>query len=134
MTSTTCAAPRKDMKVEYPIAIDNDYAIWDAFRNHYWPALYFVDAQGTSATITSARALRTVGAGHPTLAGRGRRGDIGHDLVSVDARGAEAAADWDSLQSPETYVGYARTEHFRLSRWCGAERGARYARPRAAAG
>ena len=41
-----CAAPRKDMRVDYPIAIDNDYAIWHAFDNHYWPALYFVDAQG----------------------------------------------------------------------------------------
>jgi thiol-disulfide isomerase/thioredoxin len=103
----------KDMRVFYPIAINNDYAIWHAFTNHYWPALYLVDAQGhlryhhfgEGQYEQSERILQHV------LAEAGI-GGLAHELVSVDARGAEAAADWGSLRSPETYVGYARTEHF----------------------
>ena len=102
-----------DLQVDYPIAIDNDYAIWDAFDNRYWPALYFVDAQGRirhhrfgegdyeRSETTIQRLLTDAGLS-----------DISHDLVSVDARGVEAAADWDSLWSPENYLGYARTENF----------------------
>ena len=103
----------KDMKVDYPIAIDNDYAIWRAFKNEYWPALYFVDAQGhirhhqfgEGEYEQSERIIQQL------LAEAGI-GGIGHELVSVDARGAEAAADWGSLKSPENYVGYERTENF----------------------
>jgi thiol-disulfide isomerase/thioredoxin len=103
----------KDMKVSYPIAIDNDYAIWDAFDNHYWPALYLVDAQGRiryhhfgeGAYEQSEMMLQHV------LAEAGLSGLDG-ELVSVDAQGAEAAADWDSLRSAENYVGYERTENF----------------------
>jgi thiol-disulfide isomerase/thioredoxin len=103
----------KDMKVEYPIAIDNDYAIWDAFANHYWPALYLVDAQGhiryhhfgEGAYEQSEMMIQHV------LAEAGI-GGIDDELVSVDAQGAEAAADWDSLRSPENYLGDARTENF----------------------
>jgi thiol-disulfide isomerase/thioredoxin len=62
----------KDMKVAYPIAIDNDYAIWDAFENHYWPALYLVDAQGHIRSHHARRGrLRTVGNDSATVAGRG---------------------------------------------------------------
>ena len=103
----------KDMKVEYPIAIDNDYAIWHAFTNHYWPALYLVDAQGhlryhyfgEGQYEQSERVIQHL------LAETGI-GGIDDELVSVDAQGAEAAADWGSLRSPETYVGYERTENF----------------------
>jgi thiol-disulfide isomerase/thioredoxin len=103
----------RDMRVDYPIAIDNDFAIWRAFTNHYWPALYLVDAQGhlryhhfgEGAYELSEMLLQHL------LAEAGIDG-ITDDLVSVDAQGAEAAADWDSLRSPETYVGDARTEHF----------------------
>ena len=103
----------KDMRVDYPIAIDNDYAIWRAFNNQYWPALYFVDAQGRirhhqfgeGEYEQSERIIQQL------LAEAGA-GGIGHELVSVDARGAEAAADWGSLKSPENYVGYERTENF----------------------
>ena len=102
-----------DLRVDYPIAIDNDFAIWRAFENNYWPALYFVDAQG------QVRHHR-FGEGdyeqselviQHLLAEAGIDG-IGRDLVSVDARGLEAAADWGSLRSPENYVGYDRTENF----------------------
>jgi len=103
----------QDVRIEHPIAIDNDYAIWRAFKNHYWPALYFVDAQGhirhhqfgegeyEQSEMIIQQLLAETGIG-----------DIGHELVSVDARGIEAAPDWGSLRSPENYVGYARTENF----------------------
>jgi thiol-disulfide isomerase/thioredoxin len=103
----------KNMRVEYPIAIDNDYAIWSAFNNHYWPALYIVDAQGRiryhqfgeGAYEQSEMILQQL------LAEAGI-GGIAHELVSVDAQGAEAAADWGDLRSPENYLGDARTENF----------------------
>jgi thiol-disulfide isomerase/thioredoxin len=103
----------KAMRVDYPIAIDNDYAIWRAFKNEYWPALYFVDAQGRirhhhfgegeyeQSEMIIQRLLAEAGVG-----------GIGQELVSADGRGAEAAADWDSLQSPENYVGQERTQNF----------------------
>ncbi len=103
----------RDMRVSYPIAIDNDYAIWDAFNNHYWPALYLVDAQGRirahqfgeGAYEQSEMMLQQV------LAEAGISG-LAPELVSVEAQGPEVAADWGSLRSPENYVGDARTENF----------------------
>ena len=103
----------KDLNVNYPIAIDSEYAIWRALNNKYWPALYFVDAQGRirhhhfgeGEYEQSERVIQQL------LAEAGRDG-IGRELVSVDSRGVEAAADWGSLRSPENYVGYERTENF----------------------
>lgn len=103
----------QDMRLEHPIALDNDYTLWQAFNNHYWPAQYFVDAQGQirhhhfgeGDYEQSEMVIQQL------LAEAGFSG-IDHELVSVDARGVEAAADWNSLQSPENYVGYARTENF----------------------
>jgi thiol-disulfide isomerase/thioredoxin len=106
----------KDLRVDYPVAVDNDYAIWSAFNNHYWPALYVVDAQGQirhhrfgeggyeESEMILQQLLTDAGIS-----------DIGQDLVSVEAGGAEAAADWDSLRSPENYLGYQRTENFASS-------------------
>ena len=103
----------KDMRVDYPIAIDSDHAIWRAFRNNYWPALYFVDARGKIRhhQFGEGEYERSEMIIQQLLAEAGM-GGIGHELVSVDARGAEAAADWGSLKSPENYVGYARTANF----------------------
>ncbi|MBV9848358.1 MAG: thioredoxin family protein [Armatimonadetes bacterium] len=103
----------KDMRIAYPIAIDNDYAIWRGFNNEYWPALYLLDAHGRvryqhfgeGEYERSERVIQEILA----RAGAGGRGD---ELVSVDARGAEVPADWDDLESPENYVGYERTENF----------------------
>ncbi len=103
----------QDMRIAYPIAVDNDYAVWDAFANHYWPALYIVDAQGQlryhhfgeGAYEESEKVIQHL------LAEAGIAG-FAHEVVSVDARGAEVAADWGHLRSPETYVGYERTENF----------------------
>jgi thiol-disulfide isomerase/thioredoxin len=106
----------KDLRVDYPVAIDNDYVIWDAFGTRYWPARYVVDAQGQirhhrfgegDYEQSDAIIQRLL-----TEAGIGR---IGHELVLVDAGGVEAAADWDSLWSPENYLGYGRTENFASS-------------------
>jgi thiol-disulfide isomerase/thioredoxin len=102
-----------DLRVDYPVAIDSDHAIWRAFKNAYWPALYVVDAQGRmrhhhfgeGAYEQSERIMQH-------LLGEAGIGGIGHELVAVEARGLEAAADWGSLQSPENYVGFARTENF----------------------
>jgi thiol-disulfide isomerase/thioredoxin len=103
----------KDMRVDYPIAIDSDYAIWSAFNNHYWPALYLVDAQGhiRHHQFGEGEYEQSEMIIQQLLAEAGT-GDIDHELVSVDGRGAEAAADWGSLESPENYLGYERTENF----------------------
>lgn len=105
-----------EMSINYPVAIDSNFAIWKALKNQYWPALYFVDAQGrirhhhfgegeyAQSEIVVQQLLSEAGAG-----------GIDRKLVSVDARGAEVAADWGNLRSPETYVGYGQTENFSSS-------------------
>jgi len=102
-----------DMRIDYPVALDNDYAVWSAFDNHYWPALYFADAQGRirhhhfgeSEYQQSEMVIQQL----LTEAGTT---DHDHELVSVEARGAEAPADWATLRSSENYTGYERTENF----------------------
>ena len=103
----------KDMRVDYPIAIDNDHALWRAFKNQYWPALYFVDAQGKIrhhyfGEGEYERSERII----QQLLAEAGSGGIDHKLVSVDARGLEAGADWGNLKSPENYLSYERTENF----------------------
>jgi cytochrome c biogenesis protein CcdA/thiol-disulfide isomerase/thioredoxin len=100
--------------VTYPVAMDNDFAVWRAFKNQYWPAHYFIDAQGRirhhhfgegdydGSERVIQQLLKEAGAA-----------DVASDLVQVQAQGAEAAADMAQLASPETYVGYARAENFR---------------------
>jgi thiol-disulfide isomerase/thioredoxin len=103
----------KDRRVEYPIAIDNDYAIWSAFNNHYWPALYLVDTQGhiRSHHFGEGAYEQTEMMIQYVLAEAGI-GGFDDELVSVEASGAEVAADWGDLRSAENYVGYERTENF----------------------
>jgi thiol-disulfide isomerase/thioredoxin len=103
----------RDIRVEHPIAIDSEHAIWRAFRNQYWPALYFIDAQGKIRHHQFGegdyeRSERVI---QQLLAEAGNR-DVARELVSADARGVEAAADWATLKSPENYVGYERTQSF----------------------
>jgi thiol-disulfide isomerase/thioredoxin len=97
------------MGVDYPIAMDNDFAVWRAFRNQAWPALYFVDAQGRIrhhhfGEEDYERSERVI---QQLLAEAGNDG-FEQDLVSVEPRGVELPADWNTLGSPETYIGYAR--------------------------
>jgi len=103
----------KELRVDYPIAVDSDYAIWRVFNNEYWPALYFVDAQGRIRHHQYGEGdyERSEKVIQQLLAEAGAAG-ISQELVAVDSRGAEAAADWSDLRSPENYVGYERTENF----------------------
>jgi thiol-disulfide isomerase/thioredoxin len=93
--------------IDYPVAVDNDYAIWTAFDNHYWPALYFVDRVGVIRD-------QHFGEGRYEESEREIQRLLGVDreLVSVTAAGVEAAADWAHLRTPETYLGRARGERF----------------------
>jgi cytochrome c biogenesis protein CcdA/thiol-disulfide isomerase/thioredoxin len=103
----------KDLKLDYPVAIDNDFKIWRAFKNPYWPAHYFIDAKGNirhhhygeGEYDKSEQVIQQLLA----EAGQGR---VPGDLVKVEASGAQAAADGANVRSPETYVGYQRAEHF----------------------
>jgi cytochrome c biogenesis protein CcdA/thiol-disulfide isomerase/thioredoxin len=102
-----------DLKIDYPVAIDNDYAIWRAFGNQYWPAHYFIDAEGRirhhhfgeGDYDESEHAIQQL------LAEAGKT-DVSANLVTVNASGAEAAPDMNNVGSPETYVGYDRAENF----------------------
>jgi thiol-disulfide isomerase/thioredoxin len=102
-----------DLRVDYPVVVDNDYAIWSAFDNHYWPAYYFVDAQGQIRhhQFGEGNYERSEMIIQQLLTEAGLDG-MGEGLVAVDTNGVEAAADWDSLWSPENYLGFARTENF----------------------
>jgi thiol-disulfide isomerase/thioredoxin len=99
--------------VEHPVVIDNDYAIWRAFRNQYWPALYFIDVRGAirerhfgegeyeRSEMIIQRLLANAGA--PPVSER---------VAPLEASGVETAADWANLRSPETYLGHERGERF----------------------
>jgi thiol-disulfide isomerase/thioredoxin len=101
------------MRIHYPIAIDSQYAIWRAFQNQYWPALYLVDAQGRiRAHQFGEGGYEHLEAAMQQLLTKAGAGGLGHELVSIEATGAEAAADWGHLKSPENYVGYERTQNF----------------------
>jgi thiol-disulfide isomerase/thioredoxin len=103
----------RDMKIEYPVGFDSQYAIWRAFGNHYWPALYFGDAEGRvrhhhfgegeyeQSEMILQQLLVEAGAT-----------DAVHELVTVEAHGAEVPADWANLRSPENYTGQERTRNF----------------------
>ncbi len=103
----------RQMTIEYPIVIDNDYSIWRAFDNQYWPALYFVDPRGRvrerhfgegEYQQSEARLQRLLAdAGVANVPG---------GVVSVSADGIEVPADWNNVKSPENYLGAERTANF----------------------
>lgn len=102
-----------DMKIGFPVAMDNNYAIWNGFDNQYWPALYFADAKGRVRH-------RQFGEGNyddsekfiQKLLVEAGAGNVNKDLSPVNASGVEAAADLSTLGSPENYLGYERTLDF----------------------
>ncbi len=106
----------KDMRVEHPVAVDNSFSIWRAFRNRYWPSRYLIDARGRirHRQFGEGEYERSERAIQQALTEAGARG-IGRQLVSVEGDGIEAAPDWESLKSPETYLGHERTENFASS-------------------
>ena len=91
--------------IDYPVAADNDYAVWTAFANHYWPALYFVDRDGIirDQHFGEGRYEESEGVIQHLLG-------VEREPVSVEGAGVEAEADWDHLLTPETYLGDARGE------------------------
>jgi hypothetical protein len=110
----------RDLDITYPVALDNDFAVWRAFANHYWPALYIADAEGRirhhqfgeGGYEECERVIQRL------LRDAGRTG-VGDGLVSPRDEGLEAQADWTTLRSPETYLGYEQAE--RLVAPAGAE-------------
>lgn len=103
----------KDLGINYPVAIDNDFKVWRAFNNQYWPAHYFADAQGriryhhfgegeyAESERVIQQLLREAGAAK-----------VADGLIKASAEGVQLAPDMNEVQSPETYVGYQRAEHF----------------------
>jgi cytochrome c biogenesis protein CcdA/thiol-disulfide isomerase/thioredoxin len=105
-----------DLGIDYPVAIDNNYAIWRSLNNQYWPAHYFVDAQGRiryhhfgeGDYAQSEKVIQQL----LTEAGHANAANMPTGLTSASVQGVEAAADNNDMQSPETYIGYARAENF----------------------
>jgi len=103
----------QELRLDHPVAVDNEHVIWGAFENQYWPALYFVDSRGRvrhhhfgeGAYEQSEMVIQEL------LAEAGNRGSA-REPVRVEARGIEAAADWASLRSAESYVGHERAQNF----------------------
>ncbi|WP_448723070.1 cytochrome c biogenesis protein DipZ [Pseudomonas farris] len=103
----------KDLGITYPVAIDNDYKVWRAFNNQYWPAHYFADAQGriryhhfgegkyAESERVIQQLLREAGAAK-----------VADGLINARAEGVQLAPNMNEVRSPETYVGYRRAEHF----------------------
>ena len=103
----------QQMNIDFPVAIDNDYAIWRAFNNRYWPALYFIDARGRLRHhhFGEGEYERSETAIQQLLAEAGARSEDG-GVVSITGTGFELPADWQNLKSAEVYLGYGRAENF----------------------
>ncbi len=120
----------RDMNVAHPVAIDSDHAVWRAFKNQYWPALYFVDAQGRIRHHQFGegdyeRSERVI----QQLLAEAGAGSVDRQLVPVEGRGVEAPADWNNVKSPENYLGYERTENFASPGGAASDRRRAYAVP-----
>jgi thiol-disulfide isomerase/thioredoxin len=120
----------KELRLPFPVAVDNDYAVWRAFGNNAWPALYLIDAQGRVRYrhLGEGEYERSERMIQQLLAEAGAAGVPGA-LVSVKGQGAEAEADWASLRTPETYLGPERAENrvhtaparLRLNQWTASD-------------
>ena len=97
----------KERAIDYPVALDNDYGVWRAFDNNYWPALYFVDGDGVIRD-------HHFGEGRYEESERVIQRLLGveRELASVEGLGVEAEADWDNLRTPETYLGSQQAQNF----------------------
>src|SRR5580704_11958370 len=114
----------REREIDYPVAVDNHYGVWSAFDNHYWPALYFIDAEGIIRDHHS-------GEGRYEHSERliQRLLGVDRELVSVEGLGVEAEADSADLGSPETYLGYERSNRFASPGGAVFEERRTYARP-----
>ena len=118
------------MGVAHPIAVDNEFAVWRAFDNAYWPALYIADAKGRIRYhhFGEEEYERSEQVIQQLLTEAGST-DVDVDLVPVEPDGVYLAADWATLRSPETYVGYARTTGFASPGGLAPDRSRVYAEP-----
>jgi thiol-disulfide isomerase/thioredoxin len=127
---TNVAKAVEDLKITYPVALDSNYAIWKAFNNQYWPAHYFIDANGViryhhfgeGEYDESERVIQEL------LKEKNANLNVA-GLVDVKAAGAEAAADLNDVRSPETYVGYARGQNFAGPQDIAADAAEKYSLP-----
>jgi hypothetical protein len=103
----------KRFGIGYPVAVDSEYGVWDAFGNRYWPAIYLIDASGNIRyhQFGEGEYERTEAVIRQLLRDAGYSG-MGNEAVQVDARGSEVAADWDNLRSPEAYLGRDKSQGF----------------------
>lgn len=106
-------ARSRSFGVEYPVAVDSDYGVWQAFANHFWPALYIADAEGRIRYhhFGEGEYAMTEMVVQQLLLEAGAQG-VDPDLVTVEPAGFEVAADWPTLRSPETYLSYGRSAGF----------------------
>jgi thiol-disulfide isomerase/thioredoxin len=97
----------RERGITYPVAVDNDYAVWRAFDNHYWPALYFIDADGVIRDhhFGEGRYVQSEQVIQELLG-------VKRSPVAVEGSGVEAEADWEHLRTPETYLGFERGGRF----------------------
>jgi thiol-disulfide isomerase/thioredoxin len=97
----------RERAIDYPVVVDNDYEVWTAFANHYWPALYFADREGVIRD-------HHFGEGRYEKLERAIQQLLGieREPVFVEGQGVEVAADWDNLRTPETYLGYSPSGQF----------------------
>jgi thiol-disulfide isomerase/thioredoxin len=129
-TVENIVAEARGFGVEYPIAIDSDYGVWRAFDNHFWPAVYIADAEGqirfhhfgegeyAMTEMVIQQLLLDAGAAN-----------VDQDLVMVEPEGLEVAADWRTLQSPETYTGYRQSSGFAQDHLARFDQAQTYAAP-----
>jgi thiol-disulfide isomerase/thioredoxin len=120
----------REMNIGYPVAVDNNFDIWRSFDNHFWPALYLIDAKGklryqkfgegdyAEAESMIQQLLKEVSPDK-----------VPGNLVTPQAEGFEVAADWDNLGTPENYVGYERTQGFASPEGMAIDKRALYALP-----
>jgi thiol-disulfide isomerase/thioredoxin len=106
-------AQSRALEVDYPVAVDSDYGVWQAFENHFWPAIYLADAEGRIRFhhFGEGEYAMTEMAIQQLLLDAGAA-DVDQDLVAVDPGGLEVAADYRDLRSPETYLGYRQATGF----------------------
>ena len=99
----------EERAIDYPVAVDNDYEVWSAFANRYWPALYFADRDGVIRD-------QHFGEGRYEKLERVIQQLLGieREPVFVEGVGVEAEADWDHLRTPETYLGASRSGQSRV--------------------
>ncbi len=102
-----------DLKITYPVAIDSNYAIWKAFHNEYWPAHYFIDANGSIRYHHFGEGKYAESEQVIQQLLREKNSNLGNSgFVKISASGTEAAPDFSDVESPETYIGYSRQQNY----------------------